>query len=116
MTDDDLKFEIDGPEVHQRTVDAEAMLDLCISYLALVRKAAKERGAVQERAPERLLAGGRAHEPVAKWRQQRFQCEQVRGDVVDQENARLGGRAGHSRVLVRPGGFPLTCRAAGLRG
>lgn len=44
MTDDELKFEIDGPEVHQRTVDAEAMLELFRSYLALVRKAAAERG------------------------------------------------------------------------
>lgn len=45
MSSDDLKFEIDGPEVHQRTVDAEAALDLFASYLELVRKAAEERGA-----------------------------------------------------------------------
>lgn len=45
MQDDDLKFEIDGPEVHQATVDAEAALALFLSYLELVRKAAKERGA-----------------------------------------------------------------------
>lgn len=45
MEFDDLKFEIDGPEVHQRTVDAEAALGLFLSYLELVRKAAKERGA-----------------------------------------------------------------------
>jgi hypothetical protein len=45
MADDYLKFELDGPDVHQRTVDAEAMLALALSYLALVRKAAEERGA-----------------------------------------------------------------------
>jgi hypothetical protein len=45
MPDEDLKFEIDGPDVHQRTVDAESALALFLSYLELVRKAAKERGA-----------------------------------------------------------------------
>lgn len=44
MSSDDLKFEIDGPEVHQRTVNAEAALELFASYLALVRRAAEERG------------------------------------------------------------------------
>lgn len=45
MPDDDLKFELDGPDVHKRTVDTEALLALFIGYLALVRKAAADRGA-----------------------------------------------------------------------
>jgi hypothetical protein len=45
MSDDNLKFEIDGPDVHLHSVDAEAALDLFSSFLALVRKTAEERGA-----------------------------------------------------------------------
>ncbi|RUO94825.1 hypothetical protein D7Y11_02545 [Corallococcus sp. AB018] len=45
MNDENLKFEIDGPEVHKGTVDAEAALKLFLAYLELVRQAAGKRGA-----------------------------------------------------------------------
>ncbi|WNG31046.1 hypothetical protein F0U62_48820 [Cystobacter fuscus] len=44
MTLDDLKFELDGPEIHRNSVDAESALGLFASYLALVRKVAKDQG------------------------------------------------------------------------
>lgn len=44
MNDDNLKFEIDGPQVHKATVDAEAALNLFVTYLGLLRKVAKTRG------------------------------------------------------------------------
>ncbi|WIG92732.1 hypothetical protein [Myxococcus sp. SDU36] len=44
MSDENLTFEIDGPEVHKATVDAEAALNLFVTYLGLIRKVAKARG------------------------------------------------------------------------
>ncbi|WP_309889634.1 hypothetical protein [Archangium sp.] len=44
MALDDLKFELDGPEIHRHSVDAESALSLFASYLALTRKLAKEQG------------------------------------------------------------------------